>query len=612
MHLGQHNTSTCFLLLTLFTRSTRASIAPAFETPPLSSQQVERRNNNPLNIDWSPAPSAEDGPPGAANALRNPAYLPVQIGGIVGSYALSLVLVAIILLSLSKKRRDRIRAAEDVDLWPDSPYEHEFSESITGFQSQDDVQFQKGPEYLNFHELPKSHIEEHVHFQDQVYSQDQVHIQNHIQGHVRNFSLPSPASPTFSASQEATPYSFPSPQSSYRGQPGVDPYVDQSVVEQDKAMAQAQLEEMYKYVMEQEAAKEAGVNFMGPVFPASSQQRNAPSGGIMKKERAKPANLNLSDDKSEKTQSRASSFLSALKSPLGKKKDKLHAISISSPILTPMSGTFPQYIGEEMSTIPPRHYAPAVPPPVPADQAPFHQQRNVNLAPITPPDRSPESTQSIDERLRNMSIKGKDKDVQDETNEEEEEEGQKHDNYNHARYETASMTASMTEPDPISATSETSTTPLFGRHDKRGDRMSGLPSSPKPGVNRFPSLTSLPSLPASPKPGATFSRPNAPSAVRTGGTLPLRAYEPPLMSPNTYDRTVKQTVFERNVPPTPGLGTARTPRTGAPVPYSPYQPFSPVVPITPSLVTKADRKRMRRMEPKTPTLELVKGDNELW
>ncbi|KAK7747334.1 hypothetical protein SLS53_001587 [Cytospora paraplurivora] len=607
MHFGQHNTSTSFLLFTLFISLTRSSIAPAFEAPPLSSEQVERRNNNPLNIDWSPAPSAEDGPPGAANALRNPAYLPVQIGGIVGSYALSLVLVAVILLSLSKKRRDRIRAAEDVDLWPDSPYQHEFAESITGFQSQDDVHFHLGPEYLDFHELPKSHTQEHVHFQDQAYSQDQVRIQNHVQGHVRNFSLPSPTSLTISTSQEATPYSFPSPQSSYRGQPGVDRYVDQSVVEQDKAMAQAQLEEMYKYVMEQEAAKEAGVTFMGPVFPASSQQRNAPSGGIMKKERAKPANLNLSDDKSEKTQSRASSFLSALKSPLGKKKDKLHAISISSPILTPMSGTFPQYIGEEMSAIPPRHYAPAVPPPVPADQA-FHQQRNVNLAPITPPDRSPESTQSIDERLRNMSIKGKDKDVQDETNEEEEEEGQRHDKYNHARSETASMT----EPDPISATSETSTTPLFGRHDKRGDRMSGLPSSPKPGVNRFPSMTSLPSLPASPKPGATFSRPNAPSAVRTGGTLPLRAYEPPLMSPNTYDRTVKQTVFERNVPPTPGLGTARTPRTGAPVPYSPYQPFSPVVPITPSLVTKADRKRMRRMEPKTPTLELVKGDNELW
>lgn len=49
------------------------------------------------------------------------------------------------------------------------------------------------------------------------------------------------------------------------------------------------------------------------------------------------------------------------------------------------------------------------------------------------------------------------------------------------------------------------------------------------------------------------------------------------------------------------------------VPYSPYQPFSPVVPITPGfLVTKADRKKMRRMEPKTPTLQMVKSDDDLW
>jgi hypothetical protein len=36
------------------------------------------------------------------------------------------------------------------------------------------------------------------------------------------------------------------------------------------------------------------------------------------------------------------------------------------------------------------------------------------------------------------------------------------------------------------------------------------------------------------------------------------------------------------------------------------------VPITPSVVTKADRKRMRRMEPKTPTVEMVRGEDEYW
>lgn len=558
-----------------------------------------RDNNNPLGIDWSPAPPPDEGPAGAKYALRDPAYLPAQIGGIVGSYAFSLVLVAIILLSLSKRRREHLKAGENLGDWEDEPQiTFNGAEPFSAFKSQDEFQFRGQdcpPPQHSFQELPR------------------IHTQEHVQGHVRNFSLPSPTSAKFSTgTREQTPYILPSPDGSLRGRPGLDPNVDQSVVQQDRVMAQAQLEDMYKYVMEQEAAKEAGVEFRGPTFPSAGQQQeqlNASSQSMLqKKGRNKPANLNLSADaKSEKTQSRTSSILSALKSPLGKKKEKVQAISISSPIMTPMTGTFPpQYAGEEMNAIPPRHYAPAAPPPVPTGNATFSQRRNVQMAPLTPPDdMSPESTQSIDERLRAMAGKGKNRDVSEESNEEEEEEErQRQDHYYHSRQQS-----SVTEADPISATSETSTTPLVRGDRVRDSRNSGLPSSPKPGVNRFPSLNSLPS---SPKPGATFSRPNAPSAVRTGGALPLRAYEPALMSPNTYDRTVKQTVFERAGPLSPGLGTARTPHTGAPVPYSPYQPFSPVVPITPSLVTKADRKRMRRMEPKTPTMEMVQSSDEIW
>jgi hypothetical protein len=216
-----------------------------------------------------------------------------------------------------------------------------------------------------------------------------------------------------------------------------------------------------------------------------------------------------------------------------------------------------------MNVIPPRHYAPASPPPIPGDRAPYSRDTRYNpqVAPVTPPDISPESTQSIDERLGAQ--------------------------FGHSR----NASQAPTEPDPVSAVSERSTAPLVG-----------LPSSPKPGVNRFPSF------PASPKPGSTFSRANAPSAVRTGGTLPLRAYEPALSSPSM--QTTKQTTFERAAPLSPsGL---RTPWTGAPVPYSPYQPFSPVVPITPSLVTKADRKRMKQLQPKTPTMEMVKSSDEVW
>lgn len=524
-------------VLTAFAHS--AAAAP-------SGEEV-KRNNNPLNINWGPAPSPEDGPPGARNALRDPAYLPAQIGGIVGSYALSLVLVAIILLSLAKKRREHLNGADE--LWEEPSFL-----PLPGFQSQEEIQqlqqyqqfAQQEQPYPYPTELPKSPY--------------------------RNFSHPS--SPT--SALENNPYIFPSPAATLRGAPGVAPQVDQQIVYQDRIMAQAQLEEMYKYVMEQEAAKEAGVEYQSPVLasPVSSHHPNKSTSTLVKKERNKPANLNLGEVSTEKTQSRTSSIFSALRSP---RKKKMQGISISSPIMTPMSGTFPPQTGEEMDSIPPRQYAPAKPPPIPLHQMPYGTRQLNGLvspvspvSPTTPTGISPDSTQSIDERIGvKLSM-----------------------DTTHTR-----NTSGQTEPDPISAATDTSTTPLVG-----------LPTSPKPGVNRFPSLASLPS---SPKPGATFSRPNAPSAVRTGGALPLRAYEPSLLSPTSYDRQMKQTTFER-APLSPGLGTARTPYTGAAVPYTPYQPFSPVIPMTPSLVTREDRKRMKKMVPKTPTMEMVRSSEDIW
>jgi hypothetical protein len=216
-----------------------------------------------------------------------------------------------------------------------------------------------------------------------------------------------------------------------------------------------------------------------------------------------------------------------------------------------------------MTNIPPRQYAPPPPPPIPTDQLSFGAApgRN-NGAPVTP-DMSPESVQSIDERIGLQLTQG-----------------------GHVR----TVSQAITEGDPESATSEHSQVPLVG-----------LPSSPKPGAT-------FPSLPSSPKPGATFDRPNPSTAVRTGGALPLRAYEHAMTSPTAVTHTTKQTVFERKGPLSPM--SARTPGTA--VPYSPYQPFTPCVPITPTLVTKEDRKRMKRMVPKTPTFEMVKSSDEVW
>ncbi|KXJ96730.1 hypothetical protein Micbo1qcDRAFT_155347 [Microdochium bolleyi] len=500
-----------------------------------------------------------DPAPAAAATARERAYLPAQIGGIVGSYAFSLIVVAVCLLILAKKRREHLAAGEaDPE---DIPYP--FPNPYGAHQGLEPGQHQPFP-YPP--ETPRE--------------------------------LNTNSYPTSPRGKGPGPYIFPPPQST--STLGVNQSVDQRVVALDKVMAQNQLEEMYKYVLEQDAAKQAGIILDRPPSPLSPAPAAAPSTkhdsvasqpkSILKKPRNKPANLDL-ERGTEKTQSRTSSLLSALKSP--RKSKSMKAISISSPIMTPMSGTFPRYESQEMSAIPPRHYQPSAPPPVPVGQLPYHNEsrRPSHAAPVTPPDdRSPESTMSIDERLERL-------------------------NRGHSR--STSLARSEVEPD--SAVSERSNVPLVG-----------LPSSPKPSVTRFPTLPASPrpgasfastprasTFPASPAPGASFNLPtpkpgagfrsNAPSAIRTGGGLPLRAYEPSLVSPSSQQ--TKQTTFERPAPLSPGM---QTPWTGAPQPYTPYQPFSPVIPMTPSLVTRADRKRMKQLMPKTPTVEMVKSSDDIW
>lgn len=489
-------------------------------------------------------------------------YLPAQIGGIVGSYAVSLIIVASLLLLLSKRRRERLSNGEnEVEFISrvDKPQE-------VAQQPPDAHLFQNAP--LSPRSVPRSPVV--------------LNIKTNFNTHL------APVSPlSGDHNQYITPTS---PVSLNRSPLGVDATVDQRVVTADRIMAQAQLEDMYKYVMEHDEAKANGVE--PPPVPVPTGDNRGSSGSarpstagatakppsILKKERTKPAQLNLAQAQApegEKRQSKASALFAALKSP--KKKPK--GVNISSPLMTPMSGTFPRE-SQEMNTIPPRQYAPAPPPPpVPTGDLPFRRPSKAsNTMPLTP-DESPIATQSIDERLGHEGRHG------------------------HSR----NHSAALTEAEPVSADSEHSQAPLVG-----------LPQSPKPGQNRFPTLPASPrasrfspppSLPLSPKAGS-FSRPNAPSAVRTGGALPLRAYEPSVTSPTTSSVQTKQTVFERAGPMSPGGG--RTPFTASAVPYSPYQPFTPCVPVTPSLVTKADRKKMRRMEPKTPTLQMVQSSDDMW
>lgn len=611
--------------------------------PSLANGQPElspRGNNNPLNIDRDPAPAPEDGPPLSRGALRDPAYLPAQIGGIVGSYAVSLVIVAILLLVLSKGRRQALINA-------DLPEEDKY------------LNFNPLPAYLQQteEEFKQTLAQFHGQEQGEQYLEQQQEQEGQVPPPLPTLQIPQTPyrnwgfgqSPLSASRSQHSIISAGSPTSTVLAA-GYDLSVNQTVIQHDRAMAQAQLEEMYKHVMEQEEAKAEGRQYVPPLprpsvssFASQQQPQQAPATpGTIRKN--KPSNLNLSQEKEEK-QSRGSSLLNFLKSPTGKKNKAPQGLSISSPIMTPMSGTFPRGYhpdvdgAQEMNTIPPRqYYTPAKPPPIPSDVLPFRRQNSGGgpQGQYPTPDISPVSTQSIDQRidvaLHRPPTRG-------------ERQGARSDERlpSHIRDQSSASNASSLTgdaylADPPSAVSEKSTSGLVSGYGS-GSGTVGLPSSPRPGVNRFPSLDSTRTLPSSPKPGASFSssrsgasslRANAPaplgslsgtpnassSAVRAGGALPLRAYEAPLVSPTSGSQTTKQTVFTRqaNGPLSPGMSTAglRTPWTGAPVPYSPYQPFSPVVPITPSLVTKADRKRMKRFEPKTPTVEMVRSEEDIW
>ncbi|KAI9765599.1 MAG: hypothetical protein M1840_007288 [Geoglossum simile] len=81
-------------------------------------QTIDARN--PLGIWLDPAPSPEEGPPLSRNALRNKKYLPAEIGGIVGAYVLTLVVIGILyfLVALPAQRKAAIAPIRDIEMVP--------------------------------------------------------------------------------------------------------------------------------------------------------------------------------------------------------------------------------------------------------------------------------------------------------------------------------------------------------------------------------------------------------------------------------------------------------------------------------------------------------------
>ena len=460
--------------------------------------------NNPLNIDWDPAPSPEDGPPLSAGALRNPVYLPAEIGGIVGAYFFSICIVGIAIVVLGRKLRRQIsQSAKALDIEMIDPRNSAY--------------------YYGTSPVTPS-----------VYPASP-----------RNFSWPAPEK------TDRNQYVVPIIGGQ---QPSVtDSCIDRQVVEADQEMLQRNLEDIYAHVMEQEEAKAAGIKIAEMPPPLSLQGCSPPRISMPKKiEKSRPSTITIEEPKS-KSHSRASSIISSLKSP---KRRGIRGMMISSPIPTPVSAKFPSPgNASDEEPLSPRFYAPPPPPPIPKDQKPYtHTHKSSQGSPGSP-------TKGIAEPLSPYSGP-----------------------HFHQPYPSHS---SVQSKDPASASSTTSQTPLFPSQSQR--------QPPHP--NNSTSTVNLPH-----------------SNNSSARQLPLRNFEPAMQSPS-YSYATKTTILEKSNPLSPGLTTGggpRTPWSAGAVPYSPYQPFTPMMPITPRLVTKQDRKAMKKMEGRTPTLEMIKSEDELF
>jgi hypothetical protein len=316
-----------------------------------------KARNNPLNIDYDPAPAPEDGPPLSAGALRNPAYLPAEIGGIVGAYVFVISIVGIALIigrrfRLAAERSKQALAVEMIQ--PKTQYPaHQYPSPLS----------------------PTSGTSQ------------------------KNFSWPSPQK------ADRNPYVFPSVNSTQPPQsPGRDPSIDHRVIEQDRQNLHKGLEDLFAHVMAHEEAKAASRAAsttslpQPPLSPLPMQRQplpqSSPQRSTKNSEKLRPLAIDTEQSKGQKTQSRTSSLMSSL----SRKKGGIRNMQISSPIPTPLSQTFPHGYASDEEPLSPVHYSPPPPPPIPKDQVPYSHSRNNSSN--TTNDPSPVSpAQSIDAQL---------------------------------------------------------------------------------------------------------------------------------------------------------------------------------------------------------------------
>ncbi|KAL9045805.1 MAG: hypothetical protein Q9214_001219 [Letrouitia sp. 1 TL-2023] len=489
-----------------------------------------------VSVFEGPAPAPEDGPPLSANSIRDPAYLPGQIGAIIGSYLLSVVIISCGLLFVGRRLRRAAQASpRTLDM-----------EMVKPVQMDDPKVFDPSP----------------------------------ISPAIKNPYGPSPSSTLDMKNNWPSPDKAKSSTRwpSIKGhsyQPSIQSSVvtfDESVIEDDKAKNQQEMERLYAAVMEHEEHKSTlSVNRTDgsqPQHPPELQHLRSnvplpqPNHEPPRTDTKSPARtLTASPKKSVRPSPIMTHSRNSSRSSFGSfgKKRGVRNLPISPPMGSPDSA--PNGSGQYGETEPlsPRLYNPGPPPPTPPyrdNPNPEEEFSSRNLS----GSRQPSLREGV--RTPRTSI---------------------------PRIQTVPEAPDSGEPVPDA---------INPSSHQRKDSASGK-------AKRAP----------------------APLALRTensfgsSGPLPLRSAPLPFRNLNNSraagDRPpsmIKATVLERKAPQ---LGTGGSPRTGGipATPYSPYMPYTPLTPMTPSrLVTREERKRREKEEGRrVATVEdAVEEEGEMW
>ena len=493
-----------------------------------------------IHIDEGPAPAPQDGPPLSASAVRDRAYLPLQVGLLFGAYFVVVIIVTSSLLTVGRRLR---RSA------------------------------QTSPRSLAM-EMMKPLKTAGMHPSDVT---DISPAQSNPWG-------PSPVTPSDRKSMWPSPdlshkQSWGTTSKSHRQHASIQSSVvtfDESVIEEDKSKNEMEMSRLYAAVAEHEEHKMTRSLTHGqplaqhppelqhlrlaapPKSPPPRQEPMSPSrtsttsplkcgsasprSGVRS---SRPTPLSFAGTQSHSRASSRTSFGS-----FGRKRGSVRDLQISLPISPPMGspeimdGNMRDYGDAEPLT--PRHYNPGPPPTPPHRQDSAASGRQQELSSPKRPHFSKHFSNSI--RSSRHSGPGS----------------------------------------PTSTTPRTATFPTFTVTHESVESLPQQLSEQAPGRQVTPRSQRKP----------------VPLAIRTGASdssnsLPLRTAPLPLrnLGPSGLNRppsTIKATVLEHKID-----NHLRAPGTGVPAtPYSPfYFPQTPLTPMTPSrLVTREERRRQKKEE----------------